>query len=43
VPDAQRDWIKINAERATSGDLANVTEQTEPLPTAAAKKASLGL
>ena len=43
VPDAQTEWIKVNAERATSGDLENVTEQTKPLPTAAAKKASLGL
>ena len=34
---------EINADLSTSGDLDNVTEQTDPLPTAADKKAALGL
>lgn len=43
VPDSEQKWIAINAEKATSGDLDNVTEQTDPLPTAEAKKERLGL
>jgi ferredoxin len=43
VPDGEQKWIQINADLSTSGDLENVTEQSDPLPTAADKKAALGL
>ncbi len=42
VPDDQQKWIAINAKRCESGELENITETEDPLPTAAAKKTSLG-
>lgn len=41
VPEDQKHWIQINAERAPN--LPVVFEKQDPLPTAEAKKASLGL
>ena len=43
VPESEQKWIQINSDLAMDGDLENVTEQSDPLPTAAAKKESLGL
>jgi len=36
-------WLEINSEKCLSGELENIVEQGEPLPTAEDKKASLGL
>jgi ferredoxin len=36
-------WKKTNAERTGSGSLTHITETQSPLPTAEAKKKSLGL
>ena len=35
-------WEKVNAEKASSG-IPRITESTDPLPTAEAKRAKLGL
>ncbi len=43
LPADQQSWVKINADKTESGDLENITESGEPLPTAEAKKARLGL
>ncbi|MCA9568477.1 MAG: 4Fe-4S binding protein [Myxococcales bacterium] len=43
LPAELRSWIDINAERVDASDVSNITASEEPLPTAAAKKASLGL
>jgi ferredoxin len=40
MPDDQRHWIEINAERARA--LPVVYAKQEPLPTAAARRAQLG-
>lgn len=40
VPDAERQWIAINAERAVKLPVINTT--SDPLPTAAARKKELG-
>ena len=36
-------WVAINAERSVAPDVVNITETQEPLPTANARKAELGL
>jgi ferredoxin len=41
IPDDQRHWIVINAERARQ--LPVIFEKQEPLPTAEARRAELGL
>ena len=43
VPEDQKQWISINAEKSRSGTLEVVNEKKDPLPTAEQKKASLGL
>lgn len=43
LPGDLRKWIDINAERVEAGDVSNITASEEALPTAAAKKAQLGL
>jgi ferredoxin len=41
LPEDKRHWISVNAERAAI--LPVVKKSSDPLPTAAAKRASLGL
>jgi ferredoxin len=41
VPEDQKKWIEINAEKAP--DLPVITEKLDPLPTAADKRKQLGL
>ncbi len=43
LPDNLVSWIEINSEKSQSSDVENITESGEPLPTADAKKARLGL
>jgi ferredoxin len=43
LPADQAKWEKINADKAMSGDLERLTESGDPLPTAEAKRAALGL
>jgi ferredoxin len=43
VPADQKEWIQVNAEKATSGKLENITQKVDPLPTAEEKKNALGL
>ncbi len=43
LPPELRNWVAINAERVNAPDVKNITEAEEPLPTAAEKKARLGL
>lgn len=43
VPEQWKNWIDINREKCASGTLTNVTAKEDPLPTAAEKKARLGL
>ncbi|NCG21562.1 MAG: ferredoxin [Rhodobacterales bacterium] len=43
LPDDQTKWEAINTERSESGELEVITESEDPLPTAEAKKAQLGL
>ncbi|MEK8023891.1 MAG: ferredoxin family protein [Candidatus Hydrogenedentota bacterium] len=43
VPAEQQQWTQINRDKCASGELVNVTERQDPLPTAEGKKASLGL
>ena len=40
VPEAQKPWIKVNAEK--SAQCANITQKQDPLATAEARKAELG-
>jgi ferredoxin len=40
LPDDQREWLKLNAERAKG--LPVISEQSEPLPTAEKRKQDLG-
>jgi len=41
LPDDKQEWLEINAEKAPN--LPPCTEKIDPLPTAEAKKAELGL
>lgn len=43
LSDEQERWLDINRERSESGEVRNITETEEPLPTAEARKAELGL
>lgn len=43
LPNDLRKWIDVNAERVDASDVENITASEDPLPTAAAKKAALGL
>ena len=43
LPADKANWEQINADKSESGDLEHITESSEPLPTADAKKAKLGL
>lgn len=43
LPADQAKWEQINADKTESGDLENITESSDPLPTAEEKKARLGL
>ncbi len=43
VPAAQAEWTKINADKTLGGGAVHVTESQTPLPSAEAKKRSLGL
>ncbi|HEX7878388.1 MAG TPA: 4Fe-4S dicluster domain-containing protein [Candidatus Eisenbacteria bacterium] len=43
VPGDQKAWIAANAEKTEAGNLPNITQKVDPLPTAEAKKNSLGL
>ena len=43
LPSELQKWIQINADRVEADDVQHITESTDPLPTAAAKKAQLGL
>ena len=43
LPADQEKWVQINAEKSMSGELERITESTDPLPTAEAKRARLGL
>lgn len=43
LPADQAKWEQINADKSMSGDLERITESGEPLPTAEAKRAQLGL
>ena len=36
-------WLAVNAEKTLAGGLHHITESQDPLPTAEAKKARLGL
>ena len=42
VPKDQQQWIAVNVERCASGELEHITQKRDPLPTAEAKKTSLG-
>lgn len=42
VPEDQQEWIQTNAEKCESGELENITDKLDPLPTAEKKKADLG-
>lgn len=42
VPEGQEQWVAINSEKCLSGELDQVNEQSDPLPTAAEKKEKLG-
>ena len=43
LPAEQAKWEKINADLIEGGTLENITESTDPLPTAEEKKTRLGL
>jgi ferredoxin len=43
LPVALVEWTKINADKTAEGGLMHITVSQEPLPTAEAKKAKLGL
>ena len=43
LPEKYTSWVEINSEKSQSDDVENITESSAPLPTAEAKKASLGL
>ena len=43
LPADQMKWEAVNTERCESGELEHITESQEPLPTAEARKAELGL
>ena len=43
VPEDKRQWIEINAKKCEGGDLPQITEKREPLPTAEEKRRRLGL
>ena len=43
LPDDQKQWTQINAEKCESGDLEVITEKTDELPTAEEKRKKLGL
>jgi len=42
VPEDQQHWTAINAEKCESGDLEQITEKDDELPTAAEKRKKLG-
>ncbi|MEN0068158.1 MAG: ferredoxin family protein [Myxococcota bacterium] len=42
LPAALTSWVQVNADKTESG-IENITESTDPLPSAEAKKAQLGL
>jgi len=43
VPEDQQKWTAINAEKCEKGDLEQITEKDDELPTAEAKRKELGL
>ncbi len=43
LPDDKNKWLKINADKCEGGEVEHITEGEDPLPTAEAKKARLGL
>ncbi len=43
VPGNMKQWIAVNAEKTAAGNLPNITQKVDPLPTAEEKKNSLGL
>lgn len=43
LPSDLTKWIAINAEKSEEPGIRNITSAEDPLPTAAAKKAALGL
>ncbi|MEZ4319444.1 MAG: ferredoxin family protein [Myxococcota bacterium] len=43
LPAELQKWVQINADKSQSGDVDHITDSADPLPTAAAKKARLGL
>jgi len=43
LPDEKKHFTELNREKCASGTLVNLTEKRDPLPGAAAKRASLGL
>ena len=43
LPADKADWEQVNSDKTASGDLEHITESQDPLPTADAKKAELGL
>ena len=42
VPDEKSEWTAKNREACEAGDLENITDKREPLPTADDKKSKLG-
>jgi ferredoxin len=43
LPSDQSKWEQINADKSMDGSLERITESMDPLPTAEAKRAKLGL
>lgn len=43
LPEGKASWIEVNAEKVDAPSVYNITESEEPLPTAEARKAELGL
>ena len=43
LPADKAHWEEVNEERTSLGDLEHITESRDPLPTADAKKAELGM
>ena len=43
VPENEKHWIQVNADKCAAGDLENFSTKIDPLPTAEAKKSKLGL
>lgn len=43
LPEGKAEWEQVNADKIEADGVYNITESEEPLPTAEARKAELGL